>query len=109
MRLSEYRAVWLFAMFDLPTDTEKARKFYVHFRKNLLKNGFSFVQYSIYIRHCASEENAKVHAERVKRFLPPEGEVRLLQITDKQYSRMQIFWGKRRKPTPEGPKQLELF
>lgn len=107
--LSGYRAVWLLAMFDLPTDTKKARKDYTFFRKKLMQDGFGMVQYSVYIRHCASEENAHVHYKRVKAFLPPEGEVRLLQITDKQYERMEIFWGKKRKPTPPSPKQLELF
>ena len=106
---SGYRAVWIFAMFDLPTDTKKARKYYTHFRKNLIKDGFTMVQYSVYTRHCASEENADVHFKRVKEFLPPDGEVRLVQITDKQFERMQIFWGKRRKPAPPPPKQLELF
>jgi CRISPR-associated protein Cas2 len=109
MILSGYRAVWIFAMFDLPTDTQKARKHYTDFRKNLLKDGFSMVQYSVYARHCASEENATVHHERVKRFLPPDGEVRLITVTDKQFARMQIFWGKMRKPTPPPPMQLELF
>ena len=109
MKLSGYRAVWIFAMFDLPTDTKKARKDYTHFRKNLLKNGFSMVQYSVYVRHCASEENADVHYNRVKGFLPPDGEVRLVSVTDKQFARMQIFWGKMRKPTAGPPRQLELF
>ena len=109
MSISGYRAVWLFAMFDLPTDTAKARKAYMYFRKNLLKDGFSMIQYSVYVRHCASEENADVHYRRVRNFLPPEGEVRVLQVTDKQFGRMEIFWGKKRKPTPEPPKQLELF
>jgi len=106
---SGYRTVWLFAMFDLPTDTKKAVKDYTRFRKNLIKDGVSMVQYSIYVRHCASEENAKVHYQRVENFLPPDGEVRLLQITDKQFERMQVYWGKRRKTTPPSPKQLELF
>jgi len=74
-----------------------------------MKDGFSMVQYSVYVRHCASEENAQVHFDRVKAFLPPDGEVRLLQVTDKQFERMQVYWGKMRKPTPPGPKQLELF
>ena len=106
---SGYRAVWIFAMFDLPTDTKKARRDYTVFRKNLLKDGFTMVQYSVYVRHCASEENADVHYRRVRNFLPADGEVRLLTITDKQFERMQIYWGKMRKPTPEPPKQLELF
>ena len=52
MIISGYRAVWIFAMFDLPTDTDKARKDYTHFRKNLLKDGFAMLQYSVYARHC---------------------------------------------------------
>jgi len=106
---SGYRAMWIFAMFDLPTDTKKARGDYTLFRKNLIKDGFTMVQYSVYTRHCASEENADVHYKRVKNFLPPDGEVRLICVTDKQFERMQIFWGKMRKPTPLPPRQLELF
>jgi CRISPR-associated protein Cas2 len=106
---SGYRAVWILVMFDLPTDTKKARKDYTHFRKKLMQDGFSMIQFSVYIRHCASEENADVHFKRVKSFLPPNGEVRLLKVTDKQFERMQIFWGIKRKPTPPAPSQLELF
>ncbi|MGB2988185.1 MAG: CRISPR-associated endonuclease Cas2 [Phycisphaerae bacterium] len=101
--------MWLIAMFDLPTDTKKARKAYTVFRKSLLKDGFTMMQYSVYTRHCASEENALVHAERTKRFLPDDGEVRLLTITDKQFARMQVYWGKIRKPPEPPPRQLELF
>ena len=106
---SGYRAVWIFAMFDLPTDTKEARKDYTQFRKGLLKDGFAMVQYSVYVRHCASEENADVHYKRVKTFLPPDGEVRVITVTDKQFARMEIYWGKLRKPTPPAPAQLELF
>jgi len=106
---SGYRAMWVFAMFDLPTDTKEARRSYTHFRKNLLKDGFTMLQYSVYIRHCSSEENAVVHFDRVKAFLPDDGEVRLVTITDKQFERMASFWGKMRKPGPRKPCQLELF
>ena len=96
-------------MFDLPVDTKKSRKAYTQFRKKLLQDGFTQMQYSIYIRHCASEENAKVHVSRIERSIPDDGEVRVLTITDKQYERMKVFWGKkRRKPEPPPP-QLELF
>jgi len=109
MELSAYRTMWLLAMFDLPTDTKKARRAYTRFRKALVKDGFTMMQYSVYIRHCASEENAEVHDGRVVANLPPDGEVRLLRITDKQYERMRVFWGKRRKPTEQPPRQLEFF
>ncbi len=101
--------MWVLAMFDLPTDTKAARKQYAQFRKHLLKDGFSMMQFSVYIRHCASEENTEVHMQRVENFVPPDGEVRVIAITDKQYERMRVFWGKMRKPTEPPPPQLELF
>lgn len=96
-------------MFDLPVDTKAARRAYTQFRKALLKDGFTKMQFSVYIRHCASDENADVHVTRVERSLPDDGEVRILTITDKQFERMRIFWGKRRRPPEAPPAQLELF
>lgn len=101
--------MWLLTMFDLPVDTKKARKAYARFRKELLRDGFTMIQYSVYVRHCPSEENAQVHLSRVQRWLPDDGEVRLLSLTDKQFERMRIFWGKLRKPTPPPSRQIELF
>lgn len=101
--------MWVLAMFDLPVDTKAARREYARFRKKLLQDGFTLLQYSVYIRHCASEENAEVHAQRVENALPADGEVRVLSITDKQFERMQVYWGKARKRIEPPPPQLELF
>ena len=109
MFISAYRCMWIIVFFDLPTDTKKARKQYTRFRKDLLEDGFSMMQYSVYVRHCASAENCLVHLKRVRVSVPPDGEVRIVQFTDKQFERMEIYWGKRRKPTEEPPAQLELF
>jgi CRISPR-associated protein Cas2 len=109
MELSGYRFMWVFVMFDLPTETKADKKHYAQFRKHLLKDGFVMMQFSVYVRHCASEENADVHTARVDMYVPPEGEVRVLRITDKQYERMAVFWGKKRKPPEKPPAQLELF
>ena len=109
MELSGYRYMWLLTMFDLPVDTPRARKAYTAFRKALIKDGFTMMQFSVYVRHCASEENADVHEGRVAVALPDDGEVRILRITDKQYERMRVFLGKMRKPTEQPPRQLELF
>jgi CRISPR-associated protein Cas2 len=107
--LSGYRCMWVVAMFDLPVDTQAARRAYARFRKSLLIDGFAMMQFSVYVRHCASEENAEVHCRRVQAALPDDGEVRVLTITDKQFERMRIFWGKKRKPPTPPPRQLELF
>lgn len=109
MRLSGYRWMWVIAMFDLPTDTAQARRQYAQFRKALIKDGFQMMQFSVYIRHCSSRENAAVHVQRVEEAIPADGEVRVLLVTDKQFSRMRIFWGNRRQPMPPPPAQLELF
>lgn len=109
MHLSGYRFMWLVVMFDLPVDTKRARRAYTQFRTGLLKDGFSKMQFSVYIRHCASMENAQVHIERVQEMVPDDGEVRLVVFTDKQFERMRVFWGKRRKAPEPQPLQLELF
>jgi len=109
MLISGYRCMWVLAMFDLPVDTKKARKEYAIFRKGLLKDGFTKMQFSVYVRHCPSEENAAVHVGRVEKMVPPDGEVRILTLTDKQFERMRIFWGKMRKAVAPPPAQLELF
>lgn len=109
MHLSGYRFMWIIALFDLPMDTKAGRRQYALFRKSLLKDGFARMQFSVYIRHCASRENADVHIARVEANVPPAGEVRILVITDKQYERMRVFWGQNRKPAEPAPAQLELF
>lgn len=101
--------MWIITMFDLPTDTKIARRQYAQFRKNLIKDGFTMMQFSVYIRHCASEDNAQVHINRVQQMIPPQGEVRIVLITDKQFERMRVFWGKKRKKPEPPPQQLELF
>lgn len=110
MRINQYRTMWILVFYDLPTDTETDRKNFTRFRNQLLKDGFTMFQFSIYVRHCASKENAEVHIERVKRFLPPKGHVGILTITDRQFGMIQIFYGKEKENNPiKEPTQLELF
>lgn len=108
-RFSEYRIMWILVFFDLPTDSKKDKKAYCDFRKNLQRDGFSMFQFSIYIRHCASIENAEVHIKRVKSFLPQFGKVGIMCITDKQFGNIELFYGQK-KQIPDSPgQQLELF
>ena len=60
-------------------------------------------------RHCASIENAKVHAARMGRCVPSAGEVRFLTITGKQFGRIETYVGKNRKAPSNPPAQLEFF
>lgn len=101
--------MWLFVLFDLPTETKKDRKNASQFRTNLLKDGFTMMQYSVYVRHCASSESADVHEKRIHRLLPPLGKVSVLRITDKQFGNIANYWGKSEIQKAPQPTQLELF
>ena len=95
--------------FDLPTETKRQRKQYTVFRKNLMRDGFTMMQFSIYVRHCASAENAQVHVNRTKRILPPEGHVVIMTITDKQFANIEIFHSATQEAPHASGQQLELF
>ena len=108
-RLSEYRIMWVMVFFDLPTETKKERKAASDFRKKLQNDGFTMFQFSIYLRHCSSMENAEVHIKRVKAILPDEGCVGIIKITDKQFADMEIFDCKAKRQEKKPYIQLELF
>lgn len=101
--------MWVIVMYDLPTETKKERKAAARFRKEIMGDGFTMFQFSMYVRHCNSRENAEVHIKRVKNILPANGHVGILCITDKQFGTIEIFMGKKPAPAPETPQQLELF
>lgn len=108
-RFSEYRVMWILVFFDLPTETKKDRKVYTDFRKRLMADGFTMFQFSIYVRHCASRENADVHVKRIKNILPEKGQIGILCITDKQFGDIELFYGKKEEKVSTPYQQLELF
>lgn len=108
-RFSEYRIMWVLVFFDLPTETKKERKAYAKFRKDLLADGFTMFQFSIYLRHCPSAENADVHIQRVRRMLPEFGKVGIMRVTDKQFGDMTIFDCQKEIAVNQPVQQLELF
>jgi CRISPR-associated protein Cas2 len=101
--------MWVLVFFDLPTETKAERKIYSNFRKDILKDGFVMFQFSIYMRHCPSRENAEVHVKRVKKILPEKGHIGIMCITDKQFGEMEIYFGKKQKEKNLGSQQLEMF
>ena len=101
--------MWLIVFFDLPTETKKDRKAYAKFRKDLINDGFTMYQFSVYIRHCASKENAEVHSKRVKLFLPSRGKTSIMCVTDKQFASIDLYYGTYKKSYNNPPEQLELF
>ena len=106
---SEYQAVWLFAMFDLPVMTKEDRRRYTRFRKSLLNEGFSKLQFSVYARYFPSEEVAVPYKKRLREQLPPTGNVRLLTVTEKQFGKQEVFCGQKSRKAEKEPEQFLLF
>lgn len=83
----------LMIMFDLPVETSRQRKAYRTFRKELLNEGFIMMQYSVYVRVCVNRKSAKFMENRVKQFIPSNGLVQALMLTEKQYNDMHFLVG----------------
>jgi CRISPR-associated protein Cas2 len=107
--LSKFENMWIFAMFDLPVTSDANKREYVRFRKLLLREGFQMLQFSVYAKFCASRENAAKYCKYIEAGLPPDGQVRVIMITDKQFGEMAVFYGKTSQKPEEPPEQLLLF
>ena len=101
--------MWIFCFFDLPTSTKSQRKRASKFRHDLIEDGFTMMQFSVYTRHCGSFEAATVHINRIKRIIPKEGIVSILKFTDKQFSDIENFIGALPVKAKKTPEQLEFF
>lgn len=106
---SGYRAVWLFVMFDLPVKSKAEKREYVHFRKHLLSRGFTMFQFSVYGRFFGNEESSTATKNKIRTEIPDNGQVRLLTVTDKQFGKMEVFFGKIKRSAEKEPSQLLLF
>lgn len=80
-------------MFDVPTKTKKEQKHATKFRNELIKLGFFMLQFSVYMKICKGVVAAQSAISRVRKILPPFGNVRVLIITEKQFDNMQILLG----------------
>lgn len=90
-----YKYMRVAVFFDLPTNTKSERRAATQFRKFLLDDGFDMLQYSVYTRLCPNRDVAEKHMMRVKRHAPEVGSVRLLYLTEHQFTNMHIIVGEK--------------
>ena len=88
-----YRYMRLLLMFDMPTDTASDRKAYRKFRKFLINEGFIMHQFSVYIKILLNDTANKAMLARLKQNNPQRGLITLLNVTEKQFSRMIYLHG----------------
>ena len=97
VELNHYQILWIFVFFDLPTFSKRDRKRAHGFRCDLLKNGFTQYQKSIYIRHCFTRDKKDRIIRQIELFLPPKGKVSMMYITDKQYGEIKNYLQRQKK------------
>ena len=83
----------LLVFFDLPTQTKEERKIYSHFRKMLVRNGFSMLQYSVYERITRNYDDCESYISIIEACKPPKGDVRCLAVTERQFERLRLIIG----------------
>lgn len=90
---SPYRIMRLLLFFDLPMNTREERRVYTKFRKYLVNNGFSMVQFSVYVKIFPNRVSMTQYTQTLRNNLPSKGSIRVMGVTDKQYERMMIMVG----------------
>jgi len=87
------RYMRLLVLFDLPVVTRAERRAYTVFRRFLLNDGYDMIQFSVYGRIVNGNDAEQKHLKRLVDNLPPEGSVRCLSVTEKQFASMKLLVG----------------
>jgi CRISPR-associated protein Cas2 len=87
------RFMRMMVFFDLPVVSKQDRRAYTLFRRFLLNDGYDMIQYSIYGRILNGNDAEEKHMKRLLANLPPEGSVRVLTVTEKQFASMKLLVG----------------
>ena len=101
--------MWLLVLFDLPVGSKKERREAAGFRNTLLDLGFEMEQFSVYLRDCADKSKVEGLIRQIERELPPQGSIKMLAFTDKQYENIRSYKGPSASKRRENKKQLRLF
>ena len=83
----------MLVFFDLPVVTKAERRAYTLFRRFLLNDGYDMIQFSVYGRILNGSDAVEKHMQRLLANLPPEGSVRMLTVTEKQFTSMKLLVG----------------
>ena len=83
----------ILVFFDLPVVTAENRRDYNRFRRFLIKNGFIMLQESVYCRMVLNQTVATTVLNVIKNNRPPQGLVQVLNITEKQFGKMEFITG----------------
>ena len=87
------RYMRMLVLFDLPVVTKAERRAYTLFRRFLINDGYDMIQFSVYGRILNGNDALEKHMKRLVDNLPPDGSIRCLTVTEKQYASMKLLVG----------------
>ncbi len=93
MGIGTRRHMRLLVFFDLPVVTRAERRAYTVFRRFLINDGYDMIQFSVYGRILNGSDAEAKHMKRLVDHLPPDGSVRCLTVTEKQYAGTKLLVG----------------
>lgn len=79
--------------FDLPTLNDKDKRVYRRFIKELKKLGFYMLQESVYVKMSIDRQMMDSTIQKIKSFSPTKGSIMILNVTEKQFSQLNIIIG----------------
>ena len=91
--MNEIKYMRLILFFDLPSKESYEKKEYTYFHKALVKNGYIMMQFSVYIKATNSFSKINREIDKLRKYIPRGGNIRIISITETQYNNMTIILG----------------
>lgn len=79
--------------FDLPTLSSSDLKNYRNFVKLIKKSGFYMLQKSVYVKMSIDFQAVNSTIKKIKNNIPLKGNIMIINVTEKQFSSMEILLG----------------
>ncbi len=99
----------LILMFDLPVQTAEDRRNYTAFRRLLIKSGFIMLQESVYTKLMITPSVKESVLQTLKKNKPPKGMVCALEVTEKQFAKMDFIVGEQHSDVIDTDERLVIL
>ena len=96
-------------MFDLPMQTAEDRRNYTAFRRLLIKSGFIMLQESVYTKLMITPSVKESVLQLLKKSKPPKGMVCALEVTEKQFAKMDFIVGEQHSDVIDTDERLVIL
>lgn len=100
----------LILIYDLPMLEDEDKRIYSIFHRDIIRNGFYMLQYSIYTKVVQNDTKMQQYIIKLNKITPKRGNVIIFKITEKQFQDMIYLNGTRNRfESIVGGKELVIF